>query len=159
MQQNLDYDMQQGYGGGHMGMGGAMTSSDTALIPDVSKAIVGEVHAYHFYQKLAELAPNEQDRQTILGIQRDEAKHYHWFSMILQRLGGQQPEIPPGELPTSYKEGLKMAIRDELEAVAFYQDIASRATDPRIHMHFMHASHDEQRHAAWLQFMLTNLQQ
>lgn len=114
------------------GYGGEMSSSDTFLINDVSKAIIGEVHAYNFYPKLAELAPNEQDRQVILRIQRDEAKHYHWFTMILRRLGGQQPQIPAGELPMTFREGVKTAIRDELEAAAFYQDISSRATDRHI---------------------------
>jgi rubrerythrin len=167
---NQPYDQgQQGFGRGQMGMGQGMgmgpgmgmgqgiSSSDTQLINDISKAIIGEAHAYNFYQKLAELAPNVQDRQVILSIQRDEARHYHWFTMILSRLGGQQPQIPAGELPENYKEGLRTAIRDELEAAAFYQDIASRATSPFIQMHFMHASHDEQRHASWFQFMFMQL--
>lgn len=152
-----NYERQPGHAGEQMGMGGGMSSSDIFLINDVSKAIIGEVHAYNFYQKLAELAPNEQDRQVILRIQRDEAKHYHWFTMILRRLGGQQPQIPAGELPMTFREGVSTAIHDELEAAAFYQDIASRATDRHIQMHFMHASHDEQRHASWFQYMLFNL--
>ncbi|OKL35473.1 hypothetical protein BLL40_15325 [Domibacillus mangrovi] len=140
-----------------MGMGQGMSSSDNHLLNDVSKAIIGEVHAYNFYQKLAELATNAQDRQVILKIQQDEAKHYHWFTMILRRMGGQQPQIPAGELPKEFKEGVKTAIRNELEAAAFYQDIASRATTHHTQMHFMHASHDEQRHASWFQYMLMNV--
>lgn len=142
---------------GMMGMDEGMALTNTYLNNDIAKAIVGEVHAYHFYQRLAELAPNEQYRLTILRIQRDEAKHYRWFTMILRRLGGQQPQIPAGTLPTTFREGVRTAIRDELEAAEFYQDIASRATDRPIHMHFMHASHDEQRHASTFQFMLSEL--
>lgn len=150
--------MGMGHGMGMgLGMDQGILSSDTHLLDDISKAIIGEVHAYNYYQKLAELAPNEQDRQVILRIQRDEAKHYHWFSMILSRMGGQQPQIPAGELPVSFKEGVRTAIRDELEAAAFYQDIASRANTRFIQMHFMHASHDEQRHASWFQYMLMEL--
>lgn len=162
-----DDQRQQGFSGGQMGMGQGMgmglgmdqgvLSSDTHLLDDISKAIIGEVHAYNFYQKLAELAPNDQDRQVILRIQHDEAKHYHWFTMILRRMGGQQPQIPAGELPERFKEGVRTAIRDELEAAAFYQDIASRANARFIQMHFMHASHDEQRHASWFQYMLMEL--
>lgn len=57
----------------------------------------------------------------------------------------------------TFREGVSTAIRDELEAATFYQDIASRATDRHIQMHFMHASHDEQRRASWFQYMLFNL--
>ncbi|WIV11145.1 ferritin-like domain-containing protein [Proteiniborus sp. MB09-C3] len=153
--------MEQGHMGmeqGQMGMGHGTSMSDTLLINDISKAIIGEVHAYNFYQKLAELATNERDRQVILRIQQDEAKHYHWFTMILRRMGAQQPQIPAGELPRSFEEGVRTAIQDELEAASFYQDIAQRATDHHIQMHFMHASHDEQRHATWFMYMLMNLQ-
>lgn len=138
-----------------MGMG--MPSGDTALIPDISKAIVGEAQAYQYYDRLAQLAPNEQDRQTIRKIQRDEARHYHMFTMILRQLGGQMPHIPGTQLPVTYREGLLHSVRDELETSAFYQEVASRASDHRIEMQFMHASHDEQRHAAWFQYMLGNL--
>jgi rubrerythrin len=146
-----------GMGRGQMGMGG-FSSRDTILIPDIQKAIIGEVHAYNFYQRLIPLAPNQQFRQTILSIQQDEAKHYHWFTMMLQHLGGQMPQIPPGEMPTSFKEGVRTAIRHELETAAFYQDVAARATSHPIHMHFMHASHDEHRHASWFQYMLMQIQ-
>lgn len=131
--------------------------TDTQLINDVTKAIIGEAHAYEYYEKLADLAPNEEYKKIIYKIRDDEAKHFNWFSEILQRLGGQQPEIPQGELPKNFKEGLKYAIRDELEAVAFYRDIAYTYRDPFIRMPFWHASHDEQRHASWLQYMLITM--
>ncbi|REE91497.1 rubrerythrin [Paenibacillus taihuensis] len=143
--------------GGQMGMQGGMAFTNMFLIPDISRAIIGEVHAYQFYQRLAELAPNEQDRQTILRIQRDEAKHYRWFSTILSNLGGQQPQIPAGELPISFRDGVRTAINHELETAAFYQDVAYRATDRPIEMHFTHAMHDEQRHASLFQLMLSSL--
>jgi Rubrerythrin. len=140
-----------------MGMGEGISSIDMSLINDISQAVIREVHAYNFYGRLANLTPNEQFKQTILRIQQDEAKHYHWFTMILRMMGAQQPQIPPGELPTVFIEGVKTAIRHELDDAAFYQDISYRATSHPIQMHFMHASHDEQRHAAWFQYMLMNL--
>lgn len=132
-------------------------TNDPNLLYDVARAIILEVHAYNFYQRLAELSPNEQDRRVILRIQGDEAKHYHWFTMILGRMGGQQPQIPIGDLPQEFEEGVRTAINNELEASSFYQDIAYRATDHMTQMHFMHASHDEQRHASWFEYMLMNL--
>ena len=145
--------MQNSFGSSPMGMGMDLTG-DAQLIQDVSRAIISEVHAYNFYQRLLQLTPNEQFRQIILRIQHDEMKHYHWFTRILSMMGGQQPQIPFGELPRNFKEGVQKAIQDELEASSFYQDIASRATTHHVQMHFMHASHDEQRHATWLQNIL-----
>lgn len=142
-----------------MGMmdGMGMLSSDMFLINDISEAVIREVHAYNFYQRLAELAPYDEYRQTILRIQSDEARHYHWFTMMLRMMGAQQPQIPAGELPTVFAEGVRAAIRNELEAATFYQDIAYRATTRPVQMHFLHATHDEQRHASWFQYMLMNL--
>ncbi len=143
--------MQNGFGSNPMGMN---ISSDAHLIEDVSRAIILEVQAYNFYQRLVELTPNEQFRQIIFRIQRDEMKHYHWFTMILRMMGGQQPQIPFGEIPKDFTEGVQKAIQKELEASSYYQDISSRATTHPVQMHFMHASHDEQRHATWFQNML-----
>ncbi len=130
---------------------GMNLTSDAHLIEDVSRAITLEIHAYNFSQRLIQLTPNEQFRQIILRIQHDEMKHYHWFTMILRMMGGQQPQIPFGEMPRDFKEGVQKAIQNELEASSFYQDIASRATTHHVQMHFMHAAQDEQRHATWLQ--------
>ena len=145
--------MHYGFGSGPIVMGMNLTS-DAHLREDVSRAINLEVHAYNFYQRLIQLTPNEQFRQIILRIQHDEMKHYHWFTMILRLMGGQQPQITAGEIPRDFKEGVQKAIQNELEASAYYQDIASRATTHYVQMHFMHASHDEQRHATWLQNIL-----
>jgi rubrerythrin len=166
MNHNMGYetDMERRmYEGGQMGMGRNMRSwrgtfgRDIMLTNDIEKAITGEVHAYNFYERLAGLAENERDRRTIQEIQRDEAKHYHWFTMILRRMGGEMPEIPRGELPRDFEEGVRAAIRDELEAAEFYQDIAYRADERFIQMHFMHASHDEQRHAALFMNLLMGM--
>lgn len=142
---------------GQMDMDHGSSRIDTLLINDISKAIIGEIHAYYFYQRLAELATNEQDKQVILSIQQDELKHFNWFTMILSSMGGQQPQIPTGELPKGFEKGVRTAISDELEAASFYQDIVYRATDPDIQKHFMLATQDEQRHVAVLQYMLTKL--
>jgi rubrerythrin len=154
---NPFYENQRGFGG-QRGMFGMPQEADISLINDVIEAIIGEVQAYNFYENLAELAPTDYERDIINSIQNDEARHYHWFTMILQRLGGNLPEIPAGVLPTDFMEGLKIAIQDELNAASFYQNIAYNAVDRQMQMHFMHASHDEQRHASWLQYILSNME-
>lgn len=131
------------------------TMGDDKLAKDIKEAVIKEAHAYDYYTKLASMARDEQDRKTLLTIRHDEMKHYRWFTAILQRLGAEQPSISQGTLPRNFEEGVRHAVRDELDAAAFYQNIAYRARDRSIEMHFLHAAQDEQRHAAWLQYMLS----
>jgi rubrerythrin len=84
-------------------------------------------------------------------------RHYHWFAMMLRMMGAQQPLIPPGELPVNFVEGVREAIRLELEAATFYQGIANSATSHFIWLHTMRAIYNEQRHASLLQNILMNL--
>jgi rubrerythrin len=60
-------------------------------------------------------------------------------------------------LPTSFVEGVRTAILQELEAAAFYQTIANRANSRFIQMHTLRAIYDEQRHASLLQSIMNNL--
>ncbi|WP_010247586.1 ferritin family protein [Acetivibrio cellulolyticus] len=143
-----------------MGMGMGMmgiSSSDLLLINDIQTAVILEVQAFNYYQRLMALTANEQQRQIITSIQRDEMRHYHWFTMMLRMMGAQQPLIPPGELPVNFVEGTREAIRLELEAAVFYQTIANRATAHFIRMHTTRAIYDEQRHATLLQNILISL--
>ena len=145
-------------GMGMMGMGMmGVSAGDLLLIPDIQTAVILEVQAFNYYRRLIVLALNEQQRQIIASIQRDEMMHYHWFTMMLRMLGAQQPLIPPGELPMQFIEGVREAVRLEYEAATFYQTIANRATAPFIRMHTFRAIYDEQRHAALLQNILMSL--
>ncbi|MPN07200.1 hypothetical protein SDC9_154466 [bioreactor metagenome] len=131
--------------------------SDIELVDEISKAAIGEAQAYNFYQRLAELAKSEQQRQVIFQVQQDESKHYRWFITFLRRLGVQELNIPAVELPVEFEAGLKMAINNELNAADLYENISYKATSKLVSLHFLHASHDEKRHAAAFQTMLMNL--
>ncbi len=131
--------------------------SDIELLDEISKAAIGEAQAYNFYRRLAELATNEQQRQVILQVQQDEAMHYGWFTTFLRRLGVQELNIPAVELPVEFKAGLKMAINNELNAAALYENISYKAKSKLVSLHFLHASHDEKGHASAFQTMLMNL--
>jgi rubrerythrin len=134
-----------------------ISGSDLLLVNDIQRAVILEVQAFNYYQRLITLTTNEQQQQIISSIQRDEMMHYHWFTMMLRMMGAPQPLIPPGELPISFPEGVREAIRLELEAAAFYQTIVNRAASHFIRMHTMRAIFDEQRHAALLQNILMSL--
>ncbi len=114
---------------GMMGMGMGMmgiSSSDLLLINDIQRAVILEVQAFNYYQRLIALTANPQQRQIIASIQRDEMMHFYWFTMMLRMMGEQQPIITPGELPISFIEGVREAIRLELEAVAFLSDYSKQ---------------------------------
>ena len=132
-------------------------TSDILLIDYITKAIIEAAQGYYFYERLAQLANNEQNRQLILRIQKDEAKHYLWFRPILRRLAGQHPEIPYVELPVDFEEGLKRAINNELEVAYLYQFIANNANANHIVWHFTNAAIGKRRNAYWLSYMLMNL--
>lgn len=120
------------------------------IVRDVAKAINGQYEAIHYYAKLIELAPTKEEKEQIREIRRDEKKHYHTFVKIYRHLTGREPQCPPPpSLPTSYKEGVLAAFKDEQKTVDFYLDVADRIKDPCIQQQFIRAAQDEQNHAVW----------
>lgn len=124
------------------------------LIRNIERAINGEYQAIQYYRRLARLAPNEEARQTILSIRQDEIRHYNSFSRIYTQLTGRRPRVEQGTLPRTYREGLRVAIQDELEASRFYREISAMSNVPRITNRFFRASQDEFRHSVWLRNLL-----
>ena len=118
------------------------------LLKDISKAINDEFQAIQYYTRLAELAPNKQVRQAILGIRQDEIKHFHWFAKGYLDLSGKYPPITLGAaLPSSFKRGVRDSLKDEQETVPFYRTLASQITDQQLNERFLKAAEDEHRHA------------
>jgi rubrerythrin len=131
--------------------------SDISLINDIAKAINGQYSAVACYERLAQLAPNEDIRKKIFEIRQDEIKHFQVFSQIFTAMTGKQPmpQIVEG-CPSNYRAGLHFAFKDEQETVDFYLDIAEKANNPQIKEHFRRASADEQNHAVWFLYFLTS---
>ncbi len=126
------------------------------VLGEISKAVNDEFQAIHYYTRLAELAPNNQFRQMILGIRQDEIKHFHWFSRAYHELTSKYPPITLGvQLPGSFKRGVRDSIKDEQETVPFYHKIASQVQNQRISQRFLRAAADEQRHAQIFSQMAT----
>ncbi|CAH2466190.1 MULTISPECIES: ferritin-like domain-containing protein [Bacillus] len=120
------------------------------LIRSIEKAINGEYSAIHCYAKLANLAPDINERNQILEIRQDEIKHFHQFVQIYTLLTGKnpQPQITE-ECPTLYLNGLEFAIQDEQRTVDFYLEIADETTNQQVKETFRRAAADEQNHAVW----------
>lgn len=135
-----------------------MYSSSDHLIQDIYKAINGQYSAIACYTKLAELALTEEESKQILEIRKDEIAHYQVFSQIYVAITGTQPTPQITETcPSSYKDGLQFAFKDEQNTVDFYLNIAEKAQDPYIKEKFKRAAADEQNHAVWFLYYFTKL--
>jgi len=129
---------------------------DTSLITDIAQAINGEYSAIACYKQLARMARNEKEKNQIREIRNDEIKHFHIFSQIYMALTGRQPTPQIVEqCPSDYIAGLNFAIGDEQKTTDFYLDIADKTNDPYIKDQFKRASADEQNHAVWFLYFLT----
>ncbi|KIL37750.1 hypothetical protein SD71_02800 [Cohnella kolymensis] len=126
---------------------------------DIEKAVNGQYSAAACYEQLARMAPNEEERNRIVEIRKDELRHLKVFSQIYKSLSGRQPTPHIVEqCPSDYRAGLNFAIKDEQETVDFYLDIAQKSTVPFIKDYFRRASADEQNHAVWFLYFLTRNQ-
>ncbi|WML43175.1 ferritin-like domain-containing protein [Neobacillus sp. PS3-40] len=118
------------------------------LLKQISKAMNDEFQAVQYYTRLAELAPNKQTRQAILGIRQDEIKHFHWFAKGYLDLSGKYPPLTLGvALPSSFKRGVRDSLKDEQETVPFYRNLASQITDQQFKERILKAADDEHQHA------------
>ncbi len=127
-----------------------MVPGMNSLAQDLAKAINGEYSAIACYAKLAEKAPNHEEKKRIMEIRQDEVRHYQIFSQIFTEITGVNPNPQITEkCPAAYREGLKSSFKDEQETVDFYLDVAEKTQDPFIKEQFKRAAADEQNHAVW----------
>ncbi|GGG09109.1 ferritin-like domain-containing protein [Paenibacillus abyssi] len=132
------------------------TSTDIGLINDVAQAINGEFAALTCYEQLAKITANDEIRKQILEIRHDEFRHYQAFSQIYIYLTGKQPTPQLLEqCPTDYWAGLHAAFKDEQKTSDFYREVADKTQDPYIKEQFLRAAADEQNHAVWFLYFLT----
>lgn len=126
------------------------------LINDLTKAINGEYTATQCYARLAQMAPNEEQRGQINEILKDEKKHLQQFTQIYVSLTGRQPQPQMSEeCANSYLEGLEASIKDEQLTTDFYHEVANEAADPAVKDVFRRAAFDEQNHAVWFLYFFT----
>ncbi|WP_058309118.1 ferritin family protein [Gracilibacillus massiliensis] len=131
--------------------------SDTQLITDIQQAINAEYSAIACYEKLAKMAPTQDERDKIREIQNDEKRHLEEFSSIFYQVTGKSPSYQISEqCPDNYKTGIEFAFKDEQETVDFYLNISDRAEHPTIKDRFRRAASDEQNHAVWFLFFQSN---
>jgi rubrerythrin len=131
------------------------TAPDIKLLNDIQIAINAEYSAVACYEKLAKMAPTQDERDRILEIQKDEKRHLAEFSRIYTNLKGRQPSYQISEeCPDNYESGIVFAFKDEQVAVDSYLDISDKAQDITIKDRFRRAASDEQNHAVWFLFFI-----
>ncbi len=125
------------------------------FIMDLQMAINGEVKAAEFYTRLMEIAPNEEAKMFIRLARDDELKHYRMFYQLYVSLTGQQPVVQkPVIRVTTYCEGLKTALKDELEAAELYRDMYLSTTNMRVRDIMFEAMTDEMEHATRFVYLI-----
>lgn len=126
------------------------------LIKQMKDAINGEYKAIKCYEKLAKMAPNDQERERILEIRNDEIKHFTELVKLYSGIFGRDPKPElMGECPDHYERGLEEALIDEQKTVDTYLTIADYATNTAIKRFFTRAAKDEQQHAVWFLYFWT----
>ncbi|MBF7083103.1 ferritin-like domain-containing protein [Desulfallas sp. Bu1-1] len=124
------------------------------LLQNVYESIVDEATAADFYSRLLREAPDQLHREFINHAYQDELEHLEAFTRLYRYFTGQTPQysIRPVQYRT-YKEGLLIALRDELEAADFYKDIILSNTDQLVRDTFFLAMGDELEHSTRFSFL------
>lgn len=130
----------------------------SSLINDILDSVKGEATGVDFYGRLAEAAPTPQMREDLLRIRQDEHDHFQMFSQLYTQLTGTQPvfQITPVQFH-SFRQGLQIAYRDELEDYEKYRNFYLMTHDQTLRDIFFRPFSDEIKHAVRIGFMETSL--
>ncbi|WP_088035572.1 ferritin-like domain-containing protein [Evansella clarkii] len=136
--------------------GGSKKKEINKFIRDLEKAINGEYSAIECYERMADQASNEKERNQILEIRKDEIKHFEQFLMLYTSITGRSHSpVVTEECPGNYRLALLAAFEDEQNTVDLYNSMADRAPDSSTRRMFRRAALDEQHHAVWFLSYLT----
>ncbi len=118
------------------------------VLSNIERAIVDEATAAEFYYRLLREAPDPLHERFIRHAYRDELEHLQVFEQLYIHFTGRDPQytIDPVQYET-YREGLLLALEDELEAAEFYRDVQLSTTDQLVRDSFYLAMVDELEHA------------
>lgn len=125
---------------------GQIKTSD--FIKELYNIIIDEAQAVDFYTRLTEQAPNELHKEFISHAVRDEASHLQAFTKLYTHFTEQVPNytIEPVQY-SNYKQGIEMALKDELEAAELYKEMMLSISDQLVKDTFLFAMGDELEHA------------
>lgn len=122
----------------------------------IREAVSGEREDELFYDYLIKNSPNEESKNTIIGIRDNEKKHNKMFRRIYYDLTGRSVSgIQSEEMqyPKHFCDGVKKALHGELTAVQRYRKILF-AMQNRVHINMLtEIITDEIRHASLYNFL------
>ncbi|WMJ85551.1 ferritin-like domain-containing protein [Anaerocolumna sp. MB42-C2] len=105
----------------------------------IQQAVSGENEDRIFYSYLIDNAQDNEDKEIITGIRKNEMDHYKMFRQIYYDITGTMlPKVKEEEFvpPKSYCDGLRKALLGEQNAVRKYRQILY-AMQPRIHVNML----------------------
>ena len=114
----------------------------------ILKAIEDEATTAEFYRKLLKDAPNKLHCDFIEHAYKDELEHLQVFSKLYCYYTDTTPQYHIRTICyPCYKEGLMMALIDELETIEFYRNVQLSTMDQVIIDTFYMVMVDELEHA------------
>lgn len=122
-------------------------------IEQIKDYIADENEDAMFYDKLINLAPNEEQKKIIANIRDDEKIHVKIFRKIFTELTGVVLPITNQTMKTgentniTYMEGLKTALFGELDAIKKYRETMAYMPNKELYDMLMYVLTDEIRHA------------
>ncbi|SFV06901.1 ferritin-like domain-containing protein [Alicyclobacillus macrosporangiidus] len=123
------------------------------FISQLQKAINDEASAIAFYEVLEGMAPARY-RDFVTHAREDEMVHLRMFHRLYRRLTGHEPSVQVRATRfSSYKEGLELAFRSELEAAEMYRDMYLSTRVPKVRDILFRAMTDEMEHAQRFNFL------
>ncbi|MCL6598956.1 MAG: ferritin-like domain-containing protein [Alicyclobacillus macrosporangiidus] len=123
------------------------------FISHLQNAINNEASTIEFYEVLGGMAPPRY-RDFVTHAREDEMVHLRMFRRLYRRLTGHEPSVQVRATKfSSYKEGLELAFRSELEAAELYRDMYLSTRVPKIRDILFRAMTDEMEHAQRFNFL------
>lgn len=130
-------------------------------IENVKSYIIDENEDEAFYDKLIQLAPNDDQKKIIADIRDDEKIHANIFRKIFTELTGVILPVTPNKMDKdshsnlSYMDGLKTALFGELDAIKKYREIMTYMPNKTLYNMVMYVMTDEIRHADKYNYLIT----
>lgn len=119
-----------------------------ALVRHIRQYMQDQASAVQFYRELGAMAPVPKIREYLRHAADDEQRHYELLGQLYRALTGQTYTATPEKVSfASFRDGLLMAIDDELEAYEEYRDEYLRYPTPQIRQVFFELLSDEIEHA------------
>mgnify|MGYP005828736121 CR=1 FL=1 len=118
------------------------------VVEAILTGIKGEATAIDFYSRLANLAPNQNQKMNILHVLEDEKIHWRQLTDLYINFTGKQPVYQIKQIPFhSFREGLQKAYKAELKNYEDYRNSYVLTQNSPVRDVFLRACNDETEHA------------